>query len=82
MNNSNYSCAPMYNQNNNNQVMGYMCSNTKNVENFNSPKNVENFGWWSFPPPMQAPPPSPPPTIFKKAVVSVFGNNSYTSWMR
>jgi len=30
----NFSCAPMYNQNNNNQVMGYLCSSSKNIENF------------------------------------------------
>lgn len=33
VNNVNYSCSPMYNQNNNNNVMGYLCS-SRNVENF------------------------------------------------
>jgi hypothetical protein len=75
----------MYNQNNNNQVMGYMCSNTKNVENFQSStkKTVENFPWpWQMPPPMQPPPPPSPPTWFKQGAQRVFGNNPYTSWMR
>ncbi len=89
MNNSNYSCAPMYNQNNNNQLMGYMCSNSKNVENFNSTpssstKNVENFEWWRFslPPPSPPPPSSLPPTYFKQAVQGVFGARPWNSWMR
>jgi len=33
INNTNFQCAPMHNQNNNNKVMGYLCS-TKNVEGF------------------------------------------------
>lgn len=34
-NNTNFTCAPMYNSNNN-QIMGYMCSSGKNIENFTS----------------------------------------------
>jgi hypothetical protein len=34
-NNINFSCAPMYNSNNN-QIMAYMCSPAKNIENFTS----------------------------------------------
>jgi len=86
MNNSKYSCAPMYNQNNNNQVMGYMCSNTKNVENFQSStkKTVENFPWpWQLPPPMQPPPPrTSPPTLFTQAVQGTFGVKPWNSFWK
>jgi hypothetical protein len=34
LNKANFSCAPMYNQSQNNQVMGYLCSSSKNIENF------------------------------------------------
>jgi hypothetical protein len=34
-NNVNFVCAPMYNSNNN-QIMGYMCSSSKNIEPFTS----------------------------------------------
>jgi hypothetical protein len=34
-NNANFTCAPMYNSNND-QIMGYMCSPSKNIENFTS----------------------------------------------
>jgi hypothetical protein len=30
----NFSCAPMFNQSKNNQLMGYLCSSSKNIENF------------------------------------------------
>jgi len=50
VNNVNYSCAPMYNQNNNNNVMGYLCSSgSRNYENFgtgpysNDPTKSSNF---------------------------------------
>jgi hypothetical protein len=74
----------MYNQNNNNQVMGYMCSNSKNVENFqSSPKNVENFQWWKFAPSVPPPPPqTQPATYFKQGVQGMFGRHSWNSWMR
>jgi hypothetical protein len=77
----------MYNQNNNNQVMGYMCSNTKNVENFQSStkktvENFPNFPWSNLPPPMQPPPPPSPPTYFKQAVQNTFGTRSWNSWWR
>lgn len=43
VNNVNYSCAPMYNQNNNNNVMGYLCSSTtRNYENFGNGKYSVN----------------------------------------
>lgn len=41
LNNVNYSCAPMFNQNNNNNVMGYLCS-TKNVEGFYNFNLIDN----------------------------------------
>ena len=31
---ANFSCAPMYNQTQNNKVMGYLCSSSKNIETF------------------------------------------------
>ena len=35
INNTNFQCAPMYNRNKNNQVMGYLCSSgSRNVEGF------------------------------------------------
>jgi len=37
INNTNFQCAPMYNRNKNNQVMGYLCSSgSRNVEGFDN----------------------------------------------
>lgn len=36
INNMNLKCDPMYNQNKNNEVMGYLCSSTRIVENFST----------------------------------------------
>ena len=42
INNTNFQCAPMYNRNKNNQVMGYLCSSRK-VEGFDNGELVDKF---------------------------------------
>lgn len=47
INNTNFQCAPMYNQNKNNQVMGYLCSSgSRNVEGF---EDVSKWGGFHKP---------------------------------
>ena len=43
INNTNFQCAPMYNKNQNNQVMGYLCSADRNVEGFDNGQLFDTF---------------------------------------
>jgi len=43
VNNINYECPPMYNSNQNNQLLAYMCSKSENIENFEATKTITDM---------------------------------------